>query len=122
MNDGQVQAYFSDAANAEVTYQTSGAGADVSGGGVRINMIPLTRAVHRHVDLLHLLVAADVGVRHPHPRHQRRQPGVVARHRQRVEQLAVQDLRPLGALDVDHRRVAGHGDRLFERTDAEVGV
>ena len=40
MNDGQVQAYFSDAANAEVTYQTSGVGADVSAGGVRINMIP----------------------------------------------------------------------------------
>ena len=40
MNDGQVQAYFSDAANAEVSYQTSGVGADVSGGGVRINMIP----------------------------------------------------------------------------------
>jgi hypothetical protein len=40
MNDGQVQAYFSDAANAEITYQTSGVGADVSGGGVRINMIP----------------------------------------------------------------------------------
>ena len=40
MNDGQVQAYYSDAANAEVSYQTSGAGADVSGGGVRINMIP----------------------------------------------------------------------------------
>ena len=33
MNDGQVQAYFSDAANAEVTYQTSGVGAEVSGGG-----------------------------------------------------------------------------------------
>ncbi len=40
MNDGQVQAYFSDAANAEVSYQTSGIGAEVSGGGVRINMIP----------------------------------------------------------------------------------
>ena len=40
MNDGQVQAYFSDAANAEVSYQTSGIGADTSGGGVRINMIP----------------------------------------------------------------------------------
>jgi len=40
MADGQVQAYFSDAANAEVTYQTSGLGADVSAGGVRINMIP----------------------------------------------------------------------------------
>ena len=40
MSDGQVQAYYSDAANAEVSYQTSGVGADVSGGGVRINMIP----------------------------------------------------------------------------------
>lgn len=40
MNDGQVQAYFSDAAMAEVTYQTSGITSDVSGGGVRINMIP----------------------------------------------------------------------------------
>ncbi|MGE3508916.1 MAG: carboxypeptidase regulatory-like domain-containing protein [Vicinamibacterales bacterium] len=40
MNDGQVQAYFSDAAMAEVTYQTSGVTADISTGGVRINMIP----------------------------------------------------------------------------------
>src|SRR5262245_21380510 len=40
MNDGQVQAYYSDAANAEMSYQTSGVGADVSGGGLRINMIP----------------------------------------------------------------------------------
>jgi hypothetical protein len=40
MNDGQVQAYFSDAANAEVSYQTSGLGAETSTGGVRINMIP----------------------------------------------------------------------------------
>ena len=40
MSDGQIQAYFSDAANAEVSYQTSGVGADVSSGGVRVNMIP----------------------------------------------------------------------------------
>jgi hypothetical protein len=40
MSNGQVQAYYSDAANAEVTYQTSGVGADVSAGGLRINMIP----------------------------------------------------------------------------------
>jgi hypothetical protein len=40
MGDGQVQAYFSDAANAEVSYQTGGLGAEVSAGGVRINMIP----------------------------------------------------------------------------------
>jgi len=40
LTNNQVQAYYSDAANAEVTYQTSGLGADVSGGGVKINMIP----------------------------------------------------------------------------------
>ncbi len=40
MSDGQVQAYFSDAANAEVSYSTAGGGADVSAGGLRINMIP----------------------------------------------------------------------------------
>lgn len=40
MNDGQVQAYYSDAAQTEITYQTSGLTADISGGGVRINMIP----------------------------------------------------------------------------------
>jgi hypothetical protein len=40
MGDGQVQAYFSDAANAEVSYQTSGLGAEISAGGLRINMIP----------------------------------------------------------------------------------
>ena len=40
LSDNQVQPYVSDAGNAEVTYQTSGLGADVSGGGVKINMIP----------------------------------------------------------------------------------
>jgi Carboxypeptidase regulatory-like domain len=40
MSDGQVQAYYSDAAMAETTYQTSGITADVSTGGVRVNLIP----------------------------------------------------------------------------------
>jgi hypothetical protein len=40
MSDGQVQAYYSDAAQSEITYQTSGITAEISGGGVRINMIP----------------------------------------------------------------------------------
>lgn len=40
LSDNQVQAYFSDAGNAEVSYQTSGLGAETSTGGVRINMIP----------------------------------------------------------------------------------
>jgi hypothetical protein len=38
--DGAIQSYFNDAMNAEVTYQTGGAGADTSSGGVRLNMIP----------------------------------------------------------------------------------
>jgi hypothetical protein len=40
MGDGQIQAYYSDAAQAEITYQTSGITAETSGGGVRINMVP----------------------------------------------------------------------------------
>ena len=40
MGDGQIQAYYSDAAQSEITYQTSGITAETSGGGVRINMIP----------------------------------------------------------------------------------
>jgi hypothetical protein len=38
--DGGVQSYFNDAMNQEVSYQTSGIGAETSAGGVRLNMIP----------------------------------------------------------------------------------
>jgi hypothetical protein len=38
--NGAVQAYFNNDMNAEVSYQTSGIGADRSGGGVTVNMIP----------------------------------------------------------------------------------
>ncbi len=38
--DGSVQSYFNDAMNQEVSYQTSGIGAETSSGGVRLNMIP----------------------------------------------------------------------------------
>jgi hypothetical protein len=38
--DGEVQSYFNDSMNQEITYQTSGIGADTSAGGVRLNMIP----------------------------------------------------------------------------------
>ena len=40
MNDGRDKWYLQDFSNQEVTVQTSGAGADVSNGGVRFNMIP----------------------------------------------------------------------------------
>jgi hypothetical protein len=39
-SDGSVQSYFNDAMNQEVSYQTSGIGADTQAGGVRLNMIP----------------------------------------------------------------------------------
>ena len=38
--DGAVQQYFNQAMMEEMSYQTSGAGADVSPGGVRMNMVP----------------------------------------------------------------------------------
>jgi hypothetical protein len=38
--DGAVQQYFNDAMASEITYQTAGAGADVSAGGVRMNIVP----------------------------------------------------------------------------------
>ncbi len=38
--DGGVQSYFNDAMNQELSYQTSGIGADTAAGGVRLNMIP----------------------------------------------------------------------------------
>jgi hypothetical protein len=38
--DGAVQQYFNNAMMQEMTYQTSGAGADLSPGGVRMNIVP----------------------------------------------------------------------------------
>src|SRR4051812_30120930 len=38
--DGAVQSYFNSSISQEMVYTTSGASADVSGGGVRLNMIP----------------------------------------------------------------------------------
>src|SRR5262245_3992103 len=38
--NGAVQSYFNDAASQEMSYQTSAIGAETSGGGVRLNLIP----------------------------------------------------------------------------------
>jgi hypothetical protein len=38
--DGAIQSYYNDSMNSEVSYQTSGIGAETSAGGVRLNMIP----------------------------------------------------------------------------------
>ena len=39
-SDGAVQNYFNSSMSQEMVYTTSGASADVSGGGVRLNMVP----------------------------------------------------------------------------------
>ncbi len=39
-NNGQVQSYYNDVGNQEMTYQTSGVNAENSGGGVTLNMVP----------------------------------------------------------------------------------
>jgi len=41
-SDGAVQTYFNNMMSEEMSFQTAGIGADVSGGGVRVNMIPQT--------------------------------------------------------------------------------
>ena len=40
--DGSVQSYFNNMMSEEMSFQTAGIGADVSGGGVRVNMVPQT--------------------------------------------------------------------------------
>ena len=67
-----------------------------------------------HVDLLDLLIAADVGVRHADPGQERRHPRVVAGRRDRVELLTVDDVRALRTLHVHERRSTGHGDRFLD--------
>jgi hypothetical protein len=39
-SDGSVQSYFNNMMSEEMSFQTAGIGADTSGGGVRVNMIP----------------------------------------------------------------------------------
>jgi hypothetical protein len=41
-SDGSVQSYFNNMMSEEMSFQTAGIGADVSGGGVRVNMVPQT--------------------------------------------------------------------------------
>jgi hypothetical protein len=84
--------------------------------------VGLAGAVDGHVDLFHLLVAADVGVAHPDALDERGHAAVVARRRHRVHQLAVHDDALLRVLDVDDRTGAGDGDRFLERPDPHVGI
>ena len=84
--------------------------------------IGLTRPMHSHVDLLHLLVAADVRVGHLHAWHERGLARVVARRGERVEHVAGEHGCLLRALDVHDRGRARHGHGLLERAHAQLDV
>jgi hypothetical protein len=66
--------------------------------------------------------AADVLPPEVHPRDQGAQRGPGSARREDVEDRAIHDLLPRRALEVNHRRLAGDRDRLFEPADAQVGV
>ena len=79
-------------------------------------------AVRRHVGLLHRARTA-------HVRNVQRHSGDDLAHRlnsaargDRVERLAIEDLRLGRALDVDGRRRTGHGERFLEGPDPELAV
>ena len=66
--------------------------------------------------------AADVGAVEDRGRNHPRQAGVVARTRQRVDRLGAQDGRARRGRDIHGRRLAGDGDGLFQRADAQIHV
>ena len=71
--------------------------------------------MHRHRAHEALAVEVDAG-------HEARAALHRARRRQHLEDFLVHDELILRALQVDDRRGARDGDRLFERADLEVGV
>src|SRR5687768_5363752 len=76
-------------------------------------------AMNREVGHAVARLAADVLVRElrrAHAGDERRQALLRPRARKEVDDLAVDDALLRGALDVDDRRLAGDGDRFFERT------
>ena len=73
-------------------------------------------------DLLGHARAADVGRAGPDSGRQDADRHDVARHRQRVDDVAGDDLRSRRLLHVDLRCLTGDGNRLFERADFHVGV
>ncbi len=73
-------------------------------------------------DLLGHARAADVGRSLPDARRQHADRHDIAGDRQRIDDVAGDDLRTRRLLDVDLGRLARNGNRLFERTDFQIGV
>ena len=79
-------------------------------------------AVRDHLHLLHHLGAADVRDGQAHPLRQVADRLRVARRRQRVDGVALQDLGPRRALHVHHRGFTRDRDGLLERPDRQRAV
>ena len=84
--------------------------------------VAVVGAVRAHVGLFHALRTADVRSTQLHTGNDRADRLHVAGRRQRVNDVAIDHLRALCVLDVDQRRLAGHRDALFERTDTQFDV
>ena len=80
------------------------------------------QAPRRHVGLLHRARAAHVGLAQVHAGHELAHREDAAACRQRVERLSIERLHARGTRHVDDRRRAGHGDRLLEGANLELGV
>jgi hypothetical protein len=68
----QVQSYYNDAMNAEMSYQTAAIGAETSSGGVRLNMIPREGGNQFHGDFKFAQRPGIVAVEQPDERHEDR--------------------------------------------------
>ena len=81
--DGAVQQYFNQAMVQEMSYQTSGAGADVSPGGVRMDIVAQGR--RQPVQRIVLRRLHDRGVAGQQPRRRHRARGLARRRRHRPD-------------------------------------
>ena len=84
--------------------------------------LPVAHAVHRHVGLLRRGRQPHLRAIHLDARNQLRRRLQVAPGRDGVEHLAVEHLGLADRLHVDHRRLTGDGDRLFEGADRKHRV
>ena len=84
--------------------------------------VPRGGPVHRHADLLHHLRPADVRPGQPHALREVADGLRVARCRQCIDGVALDDLRPRRALHVHDGRLAGDRDGLFEGADRQRAV
>ena len=83
--DGAVQSYFNSSMSQEMVYTTSGASADVAGGGIRLNMIPRDGGNTLKWQPVPRLSGPELPERQRDRRPDRSRPADQRRHRQAVQ-------------------------------------